>query len=469
MKEDKELDKNQITIEDRISQKIANSPSRNLILMQRERKSYFVKNSKKHNRIINLGTNDYLGLSFDKKIIQYACKIAKKYGTASTSSRLISGNLEYHEKLEKLLANLLGYQEALIFGSGTMCNAGVINAIGQKEDYFIIDKLSHASIIDGIKTLGANIIRFKHNDIKDLEGKISRIQTLIKDKNITNAQIFVITESLFSMDGDIAPIEEILNICNKYNAFSIIDESHSIGIFGKKGSGICRNINNDKNKLNTPKERLMPNIITASFGKAFASFGGFCVCDSKIKKLIISTSRPFIFTTAPSPFSVGVVIKALQALNTKRTEKKLTKFIEKCNLFKTYLINEIYLQIQNRQNLHHLRVNLLDNNIKDEEVPHDNPYSLSVFMESKNIMYIPKTDGPIIPIIFCSEALVEELERSLIKENIFTKAIRKPSVPSNSPRLRISLTDLYKTKILLQSAKKIAKQTVNKIEKYYNQ
>jgi 8-amino-7-oxononanoate synthase len=240
--------------------------------------------------VVDFASNDYLGLSRSKilfdEIHKRAASIDPRNG--ATGSRLLSGNSEFTEEVEKKLANIFKAEETLIFNSGYTANLAVLSSIPQRQDTIIYDELAHACIKDGARLSLARSFSFKHNDLEDLEAKLRRI---------SEGNIFIAVESIYSMDGDQCPLNDLTNIADKYNATIIIDEAHSTGVMGDRGSGFT---------VQLGLESKVP-IRIYTFGKAMGIHGA-CVASPKIvRDYLINFARPFIYTTALPPHSIASI------------------------------------------------------------------------------------------------------------------------------------------------------------------
>ena len=261
----------------------------------------------------NFSTNDYLGLGADEALQAefYSLHDAKSsplYRCGSTSSRLLSGNHQGYGKLEEALASAYNCQAALVFNSGYHANIGLLAALSTKKDLILSDKLNHASIVDGCKLASAKTIRFKHADL-------SHLKTLLEKNHQDFERIFIITESIFSMDGDLADLISLVGLKKKYNAFLIVDEAHGVGVRGQKGLGLCE-------ELNLIQE---VDLIVGTFGKALASSGAYAICSNEVKLWLINQMRSLIFTTALSPVIVQwnlFIFEKMQAMNSRRLHLK---------------------------------------------------------------------------------------------------------------------------------------------------
>ena len=240
-------------------------------------------------RLLNLSSNNYLGIADNRRITEEFMKATGgKYSFGSASARLLTGNLPVYRDLENLLANLYNKEAALLYNSGYHANVGISSAIGQKGDVIFSDKLNHASIIDGMQLSHGKFFRYQHNNMDSLEILLAR-----ERKNYQNA--IIITESVFSMDGDIADLKRIIELKKKYNCLLIIDEAHAFGVFGEKGLGIAE-------MLGIIDEI---DLLIGTFGKSIGSMGAFVVGSKPLIDFLINKSRSFIFSTALPPINVA--------------------------------------------------------------------------------------------------------------------------------------------------------------------
>src|SRR3989339_1455635 len=234
--------------------------------------------------VLNLCSNNYLGLANDARVKKAAQDAVEKYGVGSGASRLITGNMELHEQLEKKIAQFKGTESALLFNTGYMANAGTISALMDRGGIIFSDKLNHASIVDGIILSRAEYKRYPHGDFKTLEKMLKSSKGYQKK--------LIVTDSIFSMDGDIAPLPEITELAEKYDAWLFVDEAHATGVLGKNGRGAVEHF-----ALEGPDI----DIQMGTLSKAVGTFGAF-VCGSKyLIDYLINKSRSFIYTTALPP------------------------------------------------------------------------------------------------------------------------------------------------------------------------
>ncbi len=246
----------------------------------------------KGKKLLNLSSNNYLNFADNKQITEeFLDAVGTEYSLGSASARLLTGTLPVYGELENLLSDLYGKEAALLYNSGYHANVGIASALNQKGDVIFSDKLNHASIIDGMKLSDGKFFRFPHNNMEALE------KLLIREReNYKNA--FIITESVFSMDGDIEDLKKIIELKKKYNCNLIIDEAHAFGVFGEKGLGVAEELGiiNDV------------DLIVGTFGKAVGSMGAFVVGSKTLIDFLINKSRSFIFSTVLLRNSEATVI-----------------------------------------------------------------------------------------------------------------------------------------------------------------
>ncbi len=249
--------------------------------LNKRKASGLFRSLKTNNTHIDFSSNDYLGFAKNKTIHDVSNIETLLNLNGSTGSRLISGNNHIVEETENFIADYFNVESALIFNSGYDANIGLISCVTNKNDLVLYDELSHASIIDGLKLSYAKHYKFKHNSISHLE------ELILAHKN-KHQNIYVITESVFSMDGDEAPLIEISNLCEKQNCFLIVDEAHGIGVFGVNGSGLCNELGIEK--------KCFARVIT--FGKAIGCHGAAVIGSQILRDYLINFARSFIYTTA---------------------------------------------------------------------------------------------------------------------------------------------------------------------------
>lgn len=246
--------------------------------------------------VLMFGSNAYLGLTYDKRIVDAAVEATLKYGTGCAGSRLLNGTLDIHVELEKELAEFVGKDEALCFSTGFTVNEGVIPQLVGRADYIICDDRDHASIVDGRRLSFATQLRYKHNDMEDLEKQLQKCEP--------EAVKLIIVDGVFSMEGDLAPLPEIVRLKKKYNASIYVDEAHGLGVFGKNGRGVCDHFGVTDDV----------DIIMGTFSKSLASIGGFVAGDKEVINFLRHNSRSYIFQASSTPAATASARTALQIL-----------------------------------------------------------------------------------------------------------------------------------------------------------
>ena len=337
------------------------------------RKGLVFWNNKK---FIDFSSNDYLGFSDNAYIKKRSIQFIKKYGNSSAASRLLSGDFSYHHQLEKALANLKEKESALLFGSGFLANVGVLPALVAKEDVIFADQYIHASLIDGLQLCQAKFFRFKHNDANHLK-------LLLKKYRSDYKRAYIVTESVFSMDGDRASIESLIALKQRFDAFLYVDEAHGTGLFGPDGGGYL-------NELGVSDEI---DIIMGTLGKALGSYGAYVAGSQNLKDFLVNRARSFIFSTSLPPSVVGAALGGVELL--KKEPKRRKKVLALAEYFR-------------------------------------------IKLQKKGFQTIGDTQ--IIPIIIGKAEDAVRLSEKLLEEGFLALPIRPPTVSANSSRLRFSLT-----------------------------
>jgi len=348
--------------------------------------------------LVNLSSNDYLGLGSDTSLHRAffagACEPdLDAYGMTASASRLLTGNHPAYAVLEQDLSDLYGGKAATVFSSGYHTNVGICSAMANKDDLFLADRLCHASLIDGMRLSGATLLRYRHLDYGHLEG-------LLKKQRGGHRHVFVVSESVFSMDGDIADIERLVWLKKRHGAMLIMDEAHAVGVFGGLGLGVC-----ERDGLSGEVD-----VLVGTFGKAWASFGAFAITDAVIKDYLINCMRPLIFTTALPPAVVNWTRTTLaRSVSMRRERKQLAE-----------------LAAQLRRGLRALDV---------------------------------ETGGEsqIVPVIVGQNREACRLAEFLRTEGFLVFPIRPPTVPVGTARLRFSLTANMDGRLVRRIPETIAK------------
>jgi len=249
---------------------------------------------------ILVGTNNYLGLTFEKECIEAGHEAARQYGTGTTGSRMANGSYADHLALESDLADFYGVGHCIVFSTGYVANLGMICSLVGPENTIFLDEHCHASIYDGCKLSGASIIHFRHNNAADLDKRLRRLGD-------DSANALIITEGLYSMLGDKAALREIVEVKKKYDALLMLDEAHSLGVLGATGRGLAEDLGVEDDI----------DFITGTFSKSLAGLGGFCVSRHAELEAVRFSSRPYVFTASPSPATIGSVRAALRIMRAR--------------------------------------------------------------------------------------------------------------------------------------------------------
>ena len=244
-------------------------------------------------KVLMFGSNSYMGLTYDKRIVEAAIAATRKYGTGCAGSRFLNGTLDLHVQLEKELAAFLGKEDCLVFTTGFTVNEGVIPTLVDRKDYIICDDRDHASIVDGRRLSFATQLKYKHNDMEALEKELKKC-------NPESVKL-IIVDGVFSMEGDLAPLPEIVKLKEKYNASIMVDEAHGMGVFGRQGRGVCDHFGVTD----------QVDVIMGTFSKSFASLGGFVAADSDTINWVRHTCRSYIFQASCTPASAAAALEAL--------------------------------------------------------------------------------------------------------------------------------------------------------------
>lgn len=327
-------------------------------------------------KFCSFSSNDYLGLAKHPALIKSFKEAVDHYGVGSGSSHFLGAYNRFHHELELDLAEFLDFPKALVFSTGYMANLGILGSLLQRKAALFADKLSHASLIDGAKLSAAQFKRYLHNNPISLEKHL--MQSTAKHK-------FIITEGVFSMDGDIAPLLTLTEIAQKFSSTLLVDDAHGIGVLGKNGKGICDYF------------ECKPDIVSGGFGKAFGCFGGFVAANEVIIESLIQFARPYMYTTALPPALTKAAHTSLLLLQTENWRREKLQ-----SLIKHF-----------KQMAKHLDLPLLPSNT------------------------------PIQPILVKNNEQTMALSAYLLQNGILVNAIRPPTVPENTCRLRISLSALH--------------------------
>lgn len=325
---------------------------------------------------LDFGSNDYLALSHHPALAAAAQEAAGRFGTSASASRLLSGDLCLFHELESRVAERKGKPAALVFNTGYHANLGVISVLCGPTDLVLCDRLSHASILDGIKMSGARLSRFQHNDLGHLE-------TLLTKKAGRFQRVFVVTESVFSMDGDLAPLTELATLKRRHDFTLIVDEAHATGVFGREGAGLV-------NQMGIHDD---VDLIVGTFSKALGSFGAYVACSSEVRELLINFSHSFIYTTALPPPVLAANLAALDLLD---REPERRESLQSRGAWFRQQLAELGLRTHSQSQI------------------------------------VPVVLGAVDEAVRCSQELA--------RQGIWALPIRPPTVPAGEARLRFCLT-----------------------------
>ncbi len=351
---------------------------------------------------IMLGSNNYLGLTHDPRVLAKAEAAARRYGTGCTGSRLLNGTLDLHVKLEHDLAEFVGKETALVFSTGFQVNLGIISTIIGRRDTVIIDKLDHASIVDGCRLAAGETLRYRHNDMADLARVLEKAAT----KTDSSGGIMIVVDGLFSMEGDLSNLPEIVPLARKYKAGLMVDEAHSIGVLGPNGAGATEHYGATDDV----------DLLMGTFSKSFASIGGFAAGDDRVIQYVKHIARSMIFSAAMAPYAVATVQACLDIIKTEPERRQ--RLWENANFFKEGI---------------------------------------------KSLGYnIGPCESPIIPIMIGRVDHTFMLWKELLQAGVFCNPVSPPAVPENCALIRTSVMASH-TKDLLSQALEIFKRVGKKL------
>jgi 8-amino-7-oxononanoate synthase len=331
-------------------------------------------------RLLNLSSNNYLGLANSELLREEAAQCLQHFGTSSSASRLIVGTLSLHQAVEENIAAFHTTEAAILYNTGYMANVGVLSALMSKGDLILSDKLNHASIIDGIMLSGANFKRYPHGDLNRLEDLLKRSSPSVRK--------LIVTDTVFSVDGDLAPLREIVQLKERFGAILMIDEAHGGGIFGKNRRGVAEMLGVEEHV----------EVHMGTFSKAFGSYGAYVCGTRKLVDYLLNKSRSFIYSTSLPPAVLGANLAATRVV------------MKMPELSARVLENAAYL----RQNLIGLGFDIL------------------------------ASGSQIIPVVVGDNNTAVKCAASLQEKGLMTVAIRPPTVPPNTARLRLSVTAEHK-------------------------
>jgi len=348
-------------------------------------------------RIVMIGSNNYLGLTSHPKVKKACIDAVEKYGSGCTGSRFLNGTIDLHIELENRLANFLRKETALIYSTGFQTNLGVISCLVGKGDMIFSDRENHASIVDGCRLAFGKMLKYRHNDMSELE-------RLLKDAPAKPGKL-IVTDGIFSMEGDICKLPDIVALAKKYGARIMVDDAHSVGVFGPGGRGTAEHFGLEKEV----------DIIMVTFSKSFASLGGCVATTEKVVNYLKHNSRALIFSASMPPAAVAAVLAALEIIEAEpERRERLWKIVRKM-----------------QKGFRDLKFNL------------------------------GNTESPIIPIIIGDDMATFKVARMLFEEGVFVNPIVSPATPPGRALIRTSYTATHTEEemdFVLEKFKKVGKK-----------
>ncbi|MGH2903751.1 MAG: aminotransferase class I/II-fold pyridoxal phosphate-dependent enzyme [Solirubrobacteraceae bacterium] len=389
--------------------------------------------------VLLLCSNNYLGLADHPRVREAAAGAAMRWGVGAGASRLVSGTMTIHRRLEQRLAAFEGTEGCVLFGSGYLANAGAIGALAGRGDTIFSDELNHASIVDGCRLSGAKIVVYKHRDVDDLERSLRRGDGGGGDGGDGGGsdgggsdrggsdrggggggRRLIVTDSVFSMDGDIAPLREIVGLAKEYGARTIVDEAHAIGAIGPGGRGAIAQAG----------LRGEVDIAIGTLGKALGSYGAYACASEEMVRYLINTARPLIFSTAPPPPAVAGALAALELL--EEEPDRVQRLRSNARALRSALAAE-------------------DIDAKDAADTSDTSDTFDTSGTSDT-----ETEMHIVPLIVGEERAAMDLCEAALKRGIFAQAIRPPTVAPGTSRLRLAVMATHTTEELSEAARVLA-------------
>ncbi len=344
-------------------------------------------------RVLMFGSNSYLGLTSHPKIKEASKRAIDKYGTGCAGSRFLNGTLDIHIELERRLANYVGKDAAVLFSTGFQVNLGVLSSITGRNDYLILDEYDHASLIDGSRLSFSKVIKYAHNDMEDLQRKLSILPE--------EAVKLIAVDGIFSMEGDIVKLPEIVKIADQFGANIMVDDAHSLGVIGHKGAGTASHFGLTKEV----------DLIMGTFSKSLASLGGFIAADNETIDYLKHRARALMFSASMTPGSVASVIAALDIIESE--PERIAKLWDNTNYAMKLLIEEGF--------------------------------------------DLGPTESPILPIYVRDNHKTFLVTKQLQDDGIFVNPVVSPAVPSDSSLLRFSLMATHTFEQIEEAIEKIAK------------
>jgi len=341
--------------------------------------------------VLLLCSNNYLGLADHPRVREAAADAAMRWGAGAGASRLVSGNMTLHRRLEDRIAALKGTQSALLFGSGYLANLGVLPALARRDEIVFSDELNHASIIDGCRLSGAETFVYRHADVDHLEWGL---------RNADGRGALIATDGVFSMDGDVAPLEEIVELARRHDVRVMVDDAHGTGTLGPGGRGAVAEAGLDGEV----------DVIVGTLGKALGSYGAFVACDHAVTRYLVNAARPLIFSTGLPPAAAAAAMAALELL--AEQPRRVERLAENAATLRAELAREGF--------------------------------------------DVSGTETQIVPLIVGEADLAMRICEAALEQGVFAQAIRPPTVPDGTSRLRLAVMASHTRAELREAARILA-------------
>ncbi|MBE8713619.1 serine palmitoyltransferase [Sphingobacterium hungaricum] len=344
-------------------------------------------------RVLMFGSNSYLGLTIDQRIIEASQQALAKYGTGCAGSRFLNGTLDIHVELEEKLAAFVGKESAILFSTGFQSNLGPLSCITGRNDYILLDERNHASIIDGSRLSFSKVIKYAHNDIQDLRDKLSRIPE--------DSFKLIATDGIFSMEGDIVDLPELIKVANEFDAAVMVDDAHSLGVIGERGAGTASHFGVTD----------QTDMIMGTFSKSLASLGGFVAADKSTIEYLKHKARSLMFSASMTPASVASTLKALEIIENE--PEHIEKLWANTNYAKQLLL--------------------------------ENGFDLG------------NTQSPILPVFIRNNEKTYIITKMLQDDGVFVNPVVAPAVPAEESLIRLSLMATHTFDQIDEAVDKMAK------------
>ncbi len=343
--------------------------------------------------VLLLCSNNYLGLTDHPRVREAAAEAAMRWGVGAGASRLVSGTMTIHRRLEERLAAFERSEACLLFGSGYLANVGVLDALTGPGDTIFSDELNHASIIDGCRLSRADVVVYRHADVEHLDWSLDRH----RGRRDGSSRRLIVTDSVFSMDGELAPLTEIVELANVHGARTVVDEAHAIGALGPDGRGAIADAGLEGEV----------DVVVGTLGKALGSYGAYVCADAEMVRYLINTARPLIFSTAPPPPAVAGALAALELL--RERPHRVERLRSNAGALRRALAHEGFAVAQDEMH--------------------------------------------IVPLVVGEEQVAMRLCQGAIERGVFAQAIRPPTVPDGTSRLRLTAMASHTTEELRMAAR----------------